>query len=183
MRHALLLAGLFCAIALTAHAAESDSAAQIRVADSFYRVHQASSQDGIPDAALLAKYAPYVSPGLNSLLGNANAAEVKFTQANKDSPPLVEGDLFSSMFEGVTSFHVKTCNGDAQNAQCAADMIYDDSRKNPSDKPVHWTDTAYLVKTQDGWRVDDIGYGGSWDFGNKGRMRQTLTVIIGTAGN
>ncbi len=183
MRNSLLLVGVLCALAQSTFAAEPDSAVQTRVADSFYRVHQASSQDGIPDAALLAKYAPYISAGLNSLLGNANAAEARFAQANKDSPPLVEGDLFSSMFEGVTTFHVGACRDDGQNAQCAVDLTYDDSKKNPSDKPVHWTDTAYLVKVPDGWRLDDIGYGGNWDFGNKGRMRQTLNVIISTAGN
>ena len=41
-------------------------------------------------------------------------------------------------------------------------------------KPVSWTDTIYLVNTPAGWRVDDIGYGGAWDFGNKGRLSQTL---------
>jgi hypothetical protein len=183
MLNTLLLVSAFCALALPALAAEPDSAIQMRVADGFYRVHQASSQDGIPDAALLAKYAPYISPGLNSLLDSANAAEARFAQVNKDSPPLAEGDLFSSMFEGVTAFHVGACRADGQNAQCAVDMIYDDSKKNPSDKPVHWIDTAYLVKAPDGWRLDDIGYGGNWDFGNKGRMRRTLNVIISTAGN
>jgi hypothetical protein len=30
----------------------------------FYRVHQQSSQDGIPDVAQRAKYEPYISPVL-----------------------------------------------------------------------------------------------------------------------
>ena len=32
--------------------------------------------------------------------------------------------------------------------------------------------------TPQGWRVDDIGYGGTWDFGNKGKMTETLRMVI-----
>ena len=63
-------------------------------------------------------------------------------------------------------------------------LTYDPGKtSNPKDKPFTWTDIAYLVNTPQGWRVDDIGFGGNWDFGNKGRMSETLKMVIRTAGN
>jgi hypothetical protein len=43
-------------------------------------------------------------------------------------------------------------------------------------------DTAYVVNTPSGWRLDDIGFGGNWDFANKGKVSQTLDMVIKTAG-
>jgi hypothetical protein len=52
-------------------------------------------------------------------------------------------------------------------------------RGGPEDsKPVNWTDTIYLLHTPAGWKVDDIAYGGSWAFGNKGRLKETLQGAI-----
>ena len=34
------------------------------------------------------------------------------------------------------------------------------------------------VSTDKGWRVDDIVYGGAWDFGNKGRLSDTLKAVV-----
>jgi hypothetical protein len=42
----------------------------------------------------------------------------------------------------------------------------------------NWTDTLLLVRTADGWKIDDIAYGGSWAFGNKGRLSDTLKQAI-----
>jgi hypothetical protein len=35
-----------------------------------------------------------------------------------------------------------------------------------------------LVKDAAGWRVDDIQYGGSWAFGNKGKLSDSLKAVI-----
>lgn len=137
--------------------------------------------DGIPNAQGRAKYSPFLSPGLEALLVRGNEAEQKFAKANKNSPPLIEGDLFTSNFEGATSYRVGACRGDAKTGSCAVALTYDDRKDNPKDKPLNWSDTVYLVATPSGWRVDDIGYGGSWDFGNKGRMSETLKGAIANA--
>ncbi|HSM96039.1 MAG TPA: hypothetical protein VLT91_08350, partial [Rhizomicrobium sp.] len=130
-----------------------------------------------------AKYAPFISDGLSALLSEANAAEDKFAKANKDTPPLVEGDLFTSNFEGATAYKIGACTGDARTGHCAIVLTYDPGKtSNPKDKPFSWTDTAYLVNGADGWKIDDIGFGGNWDFGNKGRMSDTLKMVIKTAG-
>jgi hypothetical protein len=151
-----------------------------KVAGGFYGAYSTfHPSDGIPDAKGRAKYQPFVSPALDALLKQGNEAEAKFGKANKDSPPLIEGDLFTSNFEGATAYNVGACSGDAKTAHCAVALTYDPGRtNNPKDKPIAWTDTVYLVDTPDGWRVDDIGYGATWDFGNKGKLSETLHSVI-----
>ena len=75
---------------------------------------------------------------------------------------------------GASAASVGACKGDAKSAQCAISLTYDDGKE----KPVTWTDTAVVVSTDKGWRVDDIGYGGTWDFGNKGKLGDTLKAVI-----
>jgi hypothetical protein len=147
----------------------------------FYNAHHATDQDGIPDANTRAKYAPYISPALEKLLADADAAEDKYAKANKDAPPLVEGDLFSPNFEGITSFKLGACVADATGGHCALMGHYAAAHPRPQDKPVDWTDTVYLAKTASGWRVDDIAFGGNWDFGNHGKLSDVLKAAIDDA--
>jgi len=95
-------------LASVALAAAAGSAADTSSPDKARKL----SMRSIPPSILLtafpmrpaaAKYAPFISAALDKLLADGNAAEIKFNKANKDSPPLIEGDLFTSMFEGATS--------------------------------------------------------------------------------
>jgi hypothetical protein len=150
-----------------------------KTAEGFYATYFTfHPSDGIPNAAGRAKYAPFISAALDKLLADGNAAEMKFNKANKASPPLIEGDLFTSMFEGATSYKVGACKASGGGASCAVDLVYDDKK----DPPIRWTDTVYLTKTKAGWRVDDIGYGGSWEYANKGRLGATVRQAISDSG-
>ncbi|HEY7976741.1 MAG TPA: hypothetical protein VID67_00995 [Rhizomicrobium sp.] len=173
------------AVVLASGAHATDSDAMAKTANGFYAAYSTfHPSDGIPDAAGRARYAPYISERLDGLLTQATAAENKFASANKDTPPLIEGDLFTSNFEGATAFKIGACSGDAKSGHCAIELTYNPGNTgNPKDKPFNWTDTAYLVNSAQGWKLDDIGFGGNWDFGNKGRMSQTLDMVIKTAGN
>ena len=174
----ILLAGLLISVAITPVLAAGDDEARMAAAASgFYKFyHTFHPSDGIPSGADRAKYAPYLSPALERLLGEAEAAEVRFAKANKDSPPLLEGDIFSSLFEGASSVALSACNGDGTKGRCVVKLEY----AGNDTKPVAWSDTVLLVNTPAGWRVDDIAYGGSWAFGNKGKLsdllKQTLTL-------
>ncbi|HEY2884018.1 MAG TPA: hypothetical protein VGJ08_02250 [Rhizomicrobium sp.] len=165
---------LFVASAALAAGSEADDMAA--AANGFYGVYRTfHPSDGIPSAADRAKYSPFLSPALETLLSEAAAAETRFSKANKDSPPLIEGDLFTSMFEGATSVQVGTCSGDSKKGRCSVKLEYDDKMA----KPTTWNDTVFLVNTSTGWRVDDIAYGGSWAFGNKGRLTELLRQTAG----
>jgi len=166
-------------IALAAPAANAADDPVAQAARDFYAVAQ-KAESGLPDAKTRDKLRPLITPALAALLDKASAAEDAFVAANKDSPPLVEGDLYSSLFEGVTSFTVGVCTTSGKTARCPVALIYDD--KNPSGA-TRWTDTLYLADTSAGWKVDDIGYGGTWAFGNKGRMTDTLKATIRDVSN
>jgi hypothetical protein len=159
-----------------------DASDMARTVAGFYIAYSTfHPSDGIPDAKGRAKYAPFISTALEKLLARGAEAEQAFAKANKGSPPLIEGDLFTSNFEGATSFKVGACQGDAKAGRCTIALTYDDRKSSPKDKPLNWNDTVYLVATPSGWRVDDIGYGASWDFGNKGKMSQTVKSAIANA--
>ncbi|HXC57446.1 MAG TPA: hypothetical protein VNU97_19260 [Rhizomicrobium sp.] len=170
------LTALAILVSLATPAAGDEPGALRAAAQGFYGVYETfHPSSGIPGDADRARYRPYVSPALDALLKQAGDAEARFARANKDSPPLVEGDLFSSLFEGATGVALGACSGDDRNGQCAVNLTYAD----PGDKPTSWTDTVYLVNTPLGWRVDDIGFGGSWAFGNKGKLSDTLRQVAG----
>ncbi len=172
------IAPCLASVAFAAVAADTSSPA--KTAEGFYAAYSTfHPSDGIPDAAGRAKYAPFISAALDKLLADGNAAQTKFNKTNKDSPPLIEGDLFTSMFEGATSYTVGACKTNGAQASCPISFVYDDKK----DPPTRWTDTVYLTKTQAGWRIDDIGYGGSWEYANKGRLSATVRQAISDSGN
>lgn len=144
-------------------------------ASGFYAVYRTfHPPGGIPSPADRVRLAPFVSSGLETLLSKAGAAQERFAKANKGAPPLFEGDLFTSLFEGATAQKVGSCSGDDKAGQCIVNLQY----VEPGSKPTSWSDTVYLLNTADGWRVDDIAYGGTWAFGNRGRLSETLKQTI-----
>ena len=147
-----------------------------KVANDFYATYvRLPHAGGIPDATARVRYAPLLSPRLARLIADAAAAETRFLKQNKDAPPLIEGDLFSSLFEGFTQFKVGACSGDAKTGQCSISLTYQD-KKSP--KPVTWIDALLLVNTPSGWKVDDLAYKAGFQFGNSGFLSDTLKMAI-----
>ena len=130
--------------------------------------------DGIPNATGRTRLAPYLSPALNRLLADGAAAEARFAAKVKDAPPLIEGDLFTSLFEGATSWKLGACAASGVMARCPVEFIHAEAKQ----KPVMWTDTLVLANTPQGWRVDDIVYGPNFQFGNTGKLTDTLHTIL-----
>jgi hypothetical protein len=136
-----------------------------------------TSGGGIPDAAARIRYAPLLSPRLNKALADAAAAEARFKTRNKDSAPLIEGDIFSSLFEGPGTWKVGACHGDANTQRCAIAL----TRQDPGQKPVAWTDTLILANSGGGWKVDDIAYDANFAFGNTGSLSEMLKMVLSEA--
>jgi len=168
-----------------ATAAPGDSRAMGDVVNRFFAAYRTVEvSDGIPDAKVRPKYEPFITPALDQLLIEGDRAEARYARAtNNDSPPLLEGDVFTSNFEGATSYTVGACAAAGKAGSCKVELVYDESKSDnrhagPPDKPVKWTDTVYLVLTDKGWRIDDVGYGAGFDFGNKGRLTEELKWAI-----
>lgn len=173
----ILIASMVLSL-LASGCAQSDKAQMAQQTNGFYGAYMSLQHDGIPNEAARAKLANFVSPGLNKLLADGEAAEARYAKETKNqSPPIVEGDLFTSLFEGATAFRVGACKAEGDKGHCAVGLLYDDK----SDKPVNWTDVVYLVRADQGWRVDDIAYGGKWAFGNKGKLAEVLNYAVKAA--
>lgn len=166
-------------LAAVVGAGSSDAGTPEAAAQNFYALYGTfHPSDGIPNDKQRAELKAVVSPGLDSLLRDAAAAQTRFANSTKhQAPPLLEGDIFTSNFEGATAWHVGACRTSGAQARCEIALGY---RSNATEdaKPVNWADTLYLVHTNAGWGVDDIGYGGNWDFANKGRLTETLRNAI-----
>ena len=99
------------------------------------------------------------------------SAQARFMAKHKDSPPLIEGDIFSSLFEGPTAWKVVACNGDNKTARCNVSLTHQDAGQ----KPVSWTDTLVLAN-ENGWKVDDVAYDANFAFGNTGTLNEMLKM-------
>lgn len=148
-------------------------------ADAFYAAYLKAPPEGVPAGSELARYRRVVSSRLFALLGRARAAEDQYARKNPDSPPMVEGDLFTSLFEGASRYHVEDCRSTEGAGTCRVELMYIDSRDGKRQK---WRDKLFLVREGRGWRVDDIEYGGTWEFMHKGRLREVLESVIKDAG-
>jgi hypothetical protein len=176
---ACIAVAVFLATSATTAAAASDIEQVTATANGFYAAYATfHPSDGIPNAKSRAKLEPFVSPALDRLLIDGEAAEARFARVTRNmSPPLVEGDLFTSNFEGATAYHVGPCQTAGDTARCPVALGYRDNAKEDA-RRVNWTDMLYLVRTATGWRIDDIFYGATWDFGNRGRLSDTLKSAI-----
>jgi hypothetical protein len=154
----------------------SGGASPSEVVTAFFRAYLTlPAGGGIPDAKARAVIEPYLSPALDQLLIAADQAEDRYAATTKnEDPPLWEGDVFSSNFEGVSSFGSPDCNWTGARGTCSVMLTYDDKTA----KPVTWTDKIRVVEVGQAWLVDDIEYGGAWDFGNKGTLKDNLMRVI-----
>ena len=144
-------------------------------AAAFYRVYGSfRPSSGVPDAGGRARLAPVLSARLNGLLAAAAEADLRLHARLAAAPPLLEGDLFSSHFEGATSWSLAPCGGEP--VRCVATMTFVPHSQGA--KPVTWKDTLYLVRDGGGWRVDDVGYDAALAWGNSGRLGQMLAAAI-----
>ena len=181
----LVLAALFVALPAAGALAADDPAA---AAAGFYGVYdvQHKQSAGIPDATGRLRYSAVLSPGLNALLNQAAAAQARTAARIKASGPkaavmpMFQGDIFTSLFEGATSWQVGECQGDDRAARCpvALTHIEPPAKGKPPAKPANWHDVLVMTHTPAGWKVDDVVYDTGFPFGNTGRLSDMLKMVV-----
>jgi len=145
----------------------------------FYSMRIASHSTGAPTAAELRQFAPFLSDTLNALLKAAAAErDREAKRAPDEKPPFVEGDLYSSMFEGPTSFAVMRDSAAATQKKSVVRFTYVSNGDSYT-----WTDTVTLGKKGRSDVIEDIAYGGAGEFGNHGTLRTSLEAALAPAGS
>lgn len=172
---------LFLALPLAACGGDNGEDAATATARGFYDKVLAAHSGGVPDEDLRVDLRTVISPDLDSLIAQAAEAERRHTErVNNEEPPYLQGDIFSSLFEGPTAYEIGPCEELEKNGELS--MSCDVLLVHEAEEPVQWTDHVILVA--DGvpeerrWLVDDILYGGDWDFGPKGSLKAMLRGVI-----
>ena len=168
----------FLLLAAPAFAAGDPTAA----VSAFYDVYngQRAEGGGIPDATGRLRYQSVLSPRLNKQLADAAQAQARLTAKVKNAvPPVLEGDIFSSLFEGASAWKVGACQADTKTARCSVALSYvPPAAAGARGKPANWADTVLLVNTPQGWKVDDVVYDAGFAFGNTGRLSEMLAMVV-----
>ncbi len=132
----------------------------------FYTMRDAVGVQGAPTAKELAALRPFIADTLAHGLAFADSLRTADKlRAPDEKPAFVEGDLFSSVFEGYSAFRVMPALSDR--APFVVPVDFTDDRVRPV---VRWTDTVIVVVERGRLVVQDVRYGGTWDFSNKGSL-------------
>jgi hypothetical protein len=122
------------------------------VASEFYASVVREDISGLPDEQEMRALRPYLSLSLRSLFRRAQKAEaaaIRRTPAG-DKPPILEGCLFSCLYEGPEKFRVGRQRVSGRFAYVKVEQ---------SAGPDEWTDTLILVRERGRWLVWDVRLG------------------------
>ncbi|MBN1474129.1 MAG: hypothetical protein JW914_05910 [Syntrophaceae bacterium] len=133
--------------------------------------------DGIPEKTDIEKLSPLISISFKSLLQEARKAEDRYYHKKKgEVPPLIEGSLFYSLFEGADKVTSVTQEINTDKISYLIELEYRD-RYGKKEK-IRWQDRAVLVMENNRWVVNDLERLGKWPFGAKGKLSDTLKNVI-----
>ena len=166
----------FAAPALSAETLPTPEAA----ANAYYKIYRQAHVMDIPNAKERAVWKPVLSDALFALLVLGDQAEKRWADKNKKEPqpPLYEGDLFTSMVEGGAQLTSISCATDGDKSVCTASLHYVDKRgKDGKPEDFKWQDKLDLVHAANGWRVDDLEFGNTGDFGTHGKLTDVLKDV------
>ena len=132
---------------------------------------------GLPDSAQRAALRPLLSNGLAEALESAAVAErCAYEQAHGLEPPLIQGDIFSSLFEKATAV-VDSDQGSAEGQWLTYRLHFEWREPGAAEASVVWTDEMILQAVDGRWVIDDFVHGGDWQFTMKGSMKKMLLDV------
>lgn len=139
-------------------------------AKEFYTELHEHKVSGLPQKEDWLALQPRVTAELATAILGAQAEQADFIKKNPDEkPPWIEGDLFSSLFEGPQKFTIGQAKVTGNLAEVPVTCTHTEGGDTSK-----WTDTLVLRKTAAGWQLDDVRYGGTWDFASTGTLKQSL---------
>ena len=140
---------LLTALILTASAMAADPAAAVREFYTFYGTQRVS---GLPDTAQMSRLAPYLSGAMTGAIRKASAEQTRCMKAHSsEKPPWIEGDLFTSTFEGFTRIVSVAMKPGVPGQVVIAEFEYTENRQT-----VKWKDEVTVISASGRWVIDDI---------------------------
>ena len=127
---------------------------------------------GLPSPAQLERFTPLITPELRSIIELARREQNRQMEQHPDEKPdWIEGDLFSSLFEGVTEWKLGAAAAPkGADATVAVKLTHNE----PGQQAAEWTDTLVFRNRAGAWLVDDIRMGGDWEFHSGETLRRRL---------
>jgi hypothetical protein len=167
------IVGLLCfgITSATARAAEQPADSAEKFAGRFYAALLKAKPLGLPSEAQWKKLAPLFNGQIRAAVAKSRRQQAIFVKQHPDeAPPLGDGDLFSSLYEGPTSFAVGSAKQKGDTFVVPVALTY---RKG--NQHTEWADQLVLtLEPAQGWQVNDIHFGGKWAFKSSGSLRRTL---------
>lgn len=149
-------------IAAVQACAKAENATPADVAMQFYVTLEISGVRDLPEPRAVLAIEPYVLPEVSAQL-----------RAAYDKKGVGGGNPFSSLFEGHSSYGAKQTIMRGDTALVV--LAFTNTDQKPA---VMWSDTLVLVKPQNAWRIADIRYGTTWEFGYQGSLTSVLRAAL-----
>ncbi|MGH8027506.1 MAG: hypothetical protein ACREO0_12340 [Pseudoxanthomonas sp.] len=147
------------------------SGAPEKTARAFYTAIIPDNDSGLPSAASMPALGPLMTSALRAAVEKARARQGAFIAAHpNEKPPYIEGSLFTSMFEGPTAVESADATRNGDSATVGMGFAYVEEGA----ETFRWKDQALMRCEEGSWRLDDVRYGGDWDFASKGQLKQAL---------
>jgi hypothetical protein len=148
----------------------------------FYASYIANRQGGLPEGKELKRLAPFLSQRLHGLIVDALAYREAWTKRHPpepspdggapvvDKPPFVDGDYFTSLFEGPKRFKVGSAEGDDVGGwKVRVHFWYEAGSEG-------WEDVVLVRKENGRYVIDDVLLSGAGPFNPPGRLSDALTA-------
>ena len=160
-------------VVLLASTAFAQADSPVQGVRDFYTQYQKLHFSGLPNKAQMQMLAPHMSAALQAAITRAQVEQERCNKAHPDEKgPWVEGDMFSSTFEGFTTFRVE----DAKPSKAARQTLKVDFEYVENGQKHPWSDQVTAIRQGPRWVIDDVRYGGKQAFGNGfgGSLRNSL---------
>ncbi len=149
-----------------------------QVVSNFYQANQTSHPTGALTLSELLALRQFVSVPLFELLKNVSEAEEAHLRETADQePPLVEGNLLTSLPQGATTYRIINCTLETDQGICRVELVFSDAQHK---SPAKWVDKVILSKDVRGWVIGNIIYAGGNSTMRSGDLHSTLLLILGS---
>lgn len=122
----------------------------------------------IPDALFSQELKKVLDEAINA--SKADIEKVKNSDHPDEKPLIFEGAIFSSLYEGFTDYKIKSVKIKDKTAEALVAFEY-----NIASPKETWIDTVHLIKTEKGWRVDNVTFDA---IGNSKDLKSKLKEFV-----